>query len=142
MPLKIAGLNVRPRLPSTEGRQARQTPAPGGSTPRQGRTRDAQFGGLPDLARPTATAGQGLRRRAQLPPHGAQPARKRARGGEPEHGGGGNPPDFSQAGMQEMMRQQSEMMLATTRLQNEMTMCQTACKLIEQGPKAAMNLIQ
>lgn len=44
--------------------------------------------------------------------------------------------------MQEMMRQQSEMMLATTRLQNEMTMCQTACKLIEQGPKAAMNLIQ
>ncbi|WP_197388852.1 hypothetical protein [Ralstonia pseudosolanacearum] len=138
MPLKIAGLNVGPRLPSTEGRQARQTPAPGDRTPRQGRTRDAQFGGLPDLARPTATAGQGLRRRAQLPPHGAQ----RARGGEPEHGGGGNPPDFSQAGMQEMMRQQSEMMLATTRLQNEMTMCQTACKLIEQGPKAAMNLIQ
>ncbi|MBT1539793.1 hypothetical protein B7R78_0022820 [Ralstonia solanacearum] len=142
MSLKIAGLNVPRRLPATEGRQARQTPASGDSAPRQGRTRDAQFGGLPDLALPSATAGQSLRRRAQLPTRGDQPAPKRARRGEPEHGGGGNHPGFSPTDMQQMMRQQQQMMLDTTNAQNQMTVTQTACKLIEQGPKAARDLIQ
>ncbi len=41
-----------------------------------------------------------------------------------------------------MMRQQQQMMLDTTNAQNQMTVTQTACKLIEQGPKAARDLIQ
>ncbi|CAH0444576.1 hypothetical protein [Ralstonia syzygii] len=83
-----------------------------------------------------------MHRRAQLPPQETQPQTKRARGGEPGHdGGGGNNPDFSQSGMEQLMRQQSQMMLTATRLQNEMTVCQTACKLIEQGPKGAKELI-
>ncbi len=142
MSLKIAGLNVPRRLPTAEGRQARQTPAPGDSVPRQGRTRDAQLGGLPDLALPTATAGQSLRRRARLPAPGDQPAPKRARGGEPERGGDGNLPDFSPTGMQQMMLQQQQMMLDATNAQNEMTIFQSGCKLMEQGAKAAKELIQ
>lgn len=142
MSLKIAGLNVPRRLPTAEGRQARQTPASGDSAPRQGRTRDAQLGGLPDLALPTATAGQSLRRRARLPAHGDQPASKRARRGEPERGGDGKHPDFNPMDMQQMMLQQQQMMLDATNAQNQMTVFQSGCKLMEQGPKAARDLIQ
>nr|EUJ12320.1 hypothetical protein RSP673_21580 [Ralstonia solanacearum P673] len=44
--------------------------------------------------------------------------------------------------MQQLMLQQQQTMIDATNAQNQMTVTQTACKLIEQGPKAARDLIQ